>query len=60
MLELAIGERVIFEDSNGQTQAGIVIRRNRKTVTRQMKPKAIVQKAHATTIKISATDLQRE
>ncbi|WP_234907961.1 MULTISPECIES: hypothetical protein [Ensifer] len=33
LLELAIGERVIFEDSNGQTQAGIVIRRNRKTVT---------------------------
>lgn len=33
LLELAIGERVMFEDNNGQTQAGIVIRRNRKTVT---------------------------
>lgn len=33
LLELAIGERVMFEDNSGQTQAGIVIRRNRKTVT---------------------------
>ncbi|MDE4586297.1 hypothetical protein LOF17_00005 [Sinorhizobium meliloti] len=33
LLELAIGERVVFEDNNGRTQAGIVIRRNRKTVT---------------------------
>nr|WP_234704975.1 hypothetical protein [Sinorhizobium meliloti] len=33
LLELAIGERLMFEDNNGQTQAGIVIRRNRKTVT---------------------------
>jgi hypothetical protein len=33
LLDLAIGERVMFEDNRGQTQAGIVIRRNRKTVT---------------------------
>ena len=33
LLELAIGERVMFEDNSGQTQVGIVIRRNRKTVT---------------------------
>ena len=33
LLELSIGERVMFEDNNGQTHAGIVIRRNRKTVT---------------------------
>ncbi|WP_322885960.1 hypothetical protein U8C32_27635 (plasmid) [Sinorhizobium medicae] len=33
LLELAIGERVVFEDNTGRTQAGIVIRRNRKTVT---------------------------
>jgi hypothetical protein len=33
LLELAIGERVVFEDNGGQTHAGIVIRRNRKTVT---------------------------
>jgi hypothetical protein len=33
LLELAIGERVLFEDNYGQMQAGIVIRRNRKTVT---------------------------
>jgi hypothetical protein len=33
LLELAIGERVMFEDNHGQTQSGIVIRRNRKTVT---------------------------
>ncbi|GEM_PF-1257712 len=31
LLELAIGERVMFEDNSGQTQEGIVIRRNRKT-----------------------------
>ncbi|MBB4233396.1 hypothetical protein [Rhizobium mongolense] len=33
LLRLSIGERVMFEDNSGQTQAGIVIRRNRKTVT---------------------------
>nr|WP_234892086.1 hypothetical protein [Sinorhizobium meliloti] len=33
LLGLAIGERVVFEDNYGQTQAGSVIRRNRKTVT---------------------------
>lgn len=33
LLELSIGERVVFDDRNGQVQAGIVIRRNRKTVT---------------------------
>jgi hypothetical protein len=33
LLELAIGERVVFEDNYGQPQAGIVIRRSRKTVT---------------------------
>ncbi|MEX2746397.1 hypothetical protein AB3480_35575 [Rhizobium mongolense] len=33
LLGLSIGERVMFEDNSGQTQAGIVIRRNRKTVT---------------------------
>lgn len=33
LLGLAIGERVVFEDNTGRTQAGIVIRRNRKTVT---------------------------
>jgi hypothetical protein len=33
LLDLSIGTRVIFEDNSGQTHAGIVIRRNRKTVT---------------------------
>ena len=33
LLELSIGERVVFEDNSGETHAGIVIRRNRKTVT---------------------------
>jgi hypothetical protein len=33
LLDLSIGARVVFEDNSGQTHAGIVIRRNRKTVT---------------------------
>ncbi|OHV80333.1 hypothetical protein [Ensifer sp. LCM 4579] len=33
LLGLGIGDRVMFDDHVGQTLTGIVIRRNRKTVT---------------------------